>query len=158
MFWFKSRSDARKHGKERRMANVNPPPDSSRVPSPPPPPPPPKGGIIGQGRDSGPEDYVKISRKKLDRIEALVERIENGTLPMLRYSMTEPMSQALGYDENGNNTDLIAAADREAIDNGLYVRLSPDQTCPVCHLPMRSHPAVQGALWLTRACQGLVKL
>ena len=154
-----SRPDKPKNpGSLRRIANENPPPDPSRVPSPPPPPPPPRGGIIGQGRDSGPEDDVKISKANLKRLEALIDRIDANTLPLLRYSMPTPMSEALGYDSLGNNPTLVSEADRTTIEAGLYVRLSPDQTCPVCQQHMRSHPAVQGALWLTRACQGLVKL
>jgi hypothetical protein len=72
------------------------------------------------------------------------------------YRMTDAMQTALGYDAFGNNPDLVCEADKEALSN--IPRASGDATCDICHALLRLHPSVQGALWATRACYGIVKL
>lgn len=64
----------------------------------------------------------------------------------------------LHYDSFGNNPDLLTRADKRNIDAGRYLRASGDFECRCCGFPLRHHPRVQGALWLTRGCEGLVKL
>lgn len=65
---------------------------------------------------------------------------------------------ALGYDEFGNAHHLLTEADRRALNEGLFHRADGDALCRVCGQPYRVHPEVQGALWLKRACDCLVKL
>jgi hypothetical protein len=73
-----------------------------------------------------------------------------------RLSSTTRILEALGYDDMGNNPDLLCERDKAAIDRAL--RVSGDATCLGCGELYRLHPRVQGALWLVRACDGLVKL
>lgn len=71
--------------------------------------------------------------------------------------MPEGMARGLGYDADGNNQSLLAERDREEIDRGIP-RAAGTATCGKCGLELRLHPPVQGALWLTRTCEGIVKL
>lgn len=72
--------------------------------------------------------------------------------------MTEDMREALGYDEFGNNPRLLHPSDERIISKGEVRRVNGDMLCQKCHMPVRLHPKVQGALWVTRSCEGLVKL
>jgi len=71
--------------------------------------------------------------------------------------MTTQMADAFGYDHMGNAPHLLAELDRITIDAGLTPRAGGEALC-VCGCPYYLHPQVQGALWLRRACTGLVKL
>jgi len=71
--------------------------------------------------------------------------------------MTTAMSVAFGYDDHGNSPALLAEADRLVIDAGKFVRVAGEAPCQ-CGSLYRHHPTVQGAIWLHRACDGLVKL
>lgn len=71
--------------------------------------------------------------------------------------LTEAMRRAFGYDDFGTSERLLAETDRQAIDAGEYVRVAGESEC-TCGLKHRLHPPVQGALWLIRSCEGLVKL
>lgn len=66
--------------------------------------------------------------------------------------------EGLGYDLFGNADHLLTERDQDVIDAGLYVRVHGDAECPVCRHAYRHHPVVQGALWLVRGCDRLVKL
>jgi hypothetical protein len=68
------------------------------------------------------------------------------------------MLLALGYDDLGNNLNLLCRDDLEAIEAGQYLRASGEMVCRKCGCIYYDHPNVQGALWLRRACEGLVKL
>lgn len=70
--------------------------------------------------------------------------------------LTTAMREAFGYDSFGNAEDLIAEKDKRVIEAGIN-RASGGVICR-CRLPYYSHPPVQGALWLTRTCEGLYKL
>ncbi|GLS29942.1 hypothetical protein SAMN04488498_104353 [Mesorhizobium albiziae] len=70
----------------------------------------------------------------------------------------QAIQHSLGYDEFGNNPDLLTRADKRNLDRGRIARVSGDATCPACGEAYRLHPPVQGALWATRGCFGLVKL
>lgn len=73
--------------------------------------------------------------------------------------MTTKMREAFGYDEFGNCPKLLCKADREVINHGVWGRAGGTVLCTVCGCTYNIHPAVQGALWLTRSCDaGLVKL
>ncbi len=73
--------------------------------------------------------------------------------------MNFTMSECLGYDNMGNNHRLLCEADRKKLEAGEYLRVAGDAICVHCKLPFSLHPAVQGALWLNRACDGdLIKL
>jgi hypothetical protein len=73
--------------------------------------------------------------------------------------MNSTMSACLGYDNMGNNPRLLCEADRKKLESGEYFRVAGDAICTHCKCPFSLHPAVQGALWLNRACDGdLVKL
>ena len=64
-----------------------------------------------------------------------------------------------GYDDYGNQPALRTPEDHRRIEAGEYQRVGGDALCPVCGSPYHLHPAVQGALSLTRACPDvLVKL
>lgn len=76
----------------------------------------------------------------------------------MSYRMTDAMQTALGYDSFGTNPTLVCEADRRAMDAGQMIRVSGDAVCKGCGSPYRLHPPVQGALWLIRGCDGLVKL
>ena len=69
--------------------------------------------------------------------------------------MPTTMADGIGYDAAGNCDRLLCEGDRQMIDAGLYPRVGGDAPCPVCGSPYRLHPPVQGALWLTRGCDGL---
>lgn len=71
--------------------------------------------------------------------------------------LTEAMRDAFGYDALGNAEHLLAPLDRERLEEGEYLRVAGEADC-VCGLRYRLHPPVQGALWLRRGCEGLVKL
>jgi len=75
----------------------------------------------------------------------------------MSYRMTDMMQHLLGYDSLGNNFSLISEPDRAFIEEVGVPRASGEVTCK-CGSPYRIHPAVQGALWATRTCEGLVKL
>lgn len=76
----------------------------------------------------------------------------------MSYRMTDAMQTALGYDDLGNNPDLLCDKDRIALDTGNWIRASGDATCKLCGSLYRIHPPVQGCLALIRGCDGLVKL
>lgn len=69
--------------------------------------------------------------------------------------MPTAMARGLGYNDAGYNADLIAFGDAR---EEFVPRASGDAICSVCHYALRMHPPVQGALFLTRTCTGLVKL
>lgn len=73
---------------------------------------------------------------------------------------------SLGYDDFGNNEALLHPNDKAIIDgeaiNGRYgkygvPRAGGDSICK-CGATLYQHPKVQGALYLTRTCEGIVKL
>lgn len=70
----------------------------------------------------------------------------------------ETMRSFLGYDGNGNSVALLAEADRLFIENVGVPRAGGDVVCEKCGFIYYDHPPVQGALYLTRTCQGIVKL
>lgn len=70
---------------------------------------------------------------------------------------TTTMQDNFGYDADGNAPHLLAEQDRIALDRGEDRRVSGDALC-VCGTAYRLHPDVQGALWLKRGCEFLVKL
>lgn len=72
--------------------------------------------------------------------------------------MMTVMSDALGYDEWGNNPELLCEADKVKLEEGEWQRVGGDAVCDCCGLPWRAHPEVQGARWLRRGCRVLVKL
>lgn len=81
--------------------------------------------------------------------------------------MTSPsVLYSLGYDDMGNNPSLLHPDDKAMIDgdkpNGRYgctgvPRAGGDSVCK-CGYINYMHPPVQGALYLTRTCEGIVKL
>lgn len=71
--------------------------------------------------------------------------------------LTEKMRDAFGYDSFGNSDHLLAEKDRQEMDAGVP-RAGGTVLCPVCGVTYNAHPAVQGALWATRTCEGIVKL
>jgi hypothetical protein len=85
---------------------------------------------------------------------------EKPTNVSVNLSGTTETLRMQGYDENGNNPALLLPHDLERIEAGDYIRCcAGDAECPVCHSIYRTHPRVQGALWLRRACPDrLVKL
>jgi hypothetical protein len=70
----------------------------------------------------------------------------------------EGIRSGLGYDEMGNAAHLLTEVDRYALEKGDFIRADGNARCCVCDYPLNQHPPVQGALWLTRSCWGLVKL
>lgn len=74
---------------------------------------------------------------------------------MIRW-LTEAMRDALGYDEWGNNEALLAPVDKQALEEGTWMRAAGSMLCE-CGIEYRLHPKVQGCLWLTRTCLGLKK-
>ncbi|QTG12412.1 hypothetical protein G6M86_03755 [Agrobacterium tumefaciens] len=82
--------------------------------------------------------------------------------------MTSPsVLQSLGYDDWGNNPDLLHPKDKAIIDgeaeNGRYGKTGVPRAggraeCAKCGYPLEMHPKVQGALYFTRSCEGIVKL
>lgn len=72
--------------------------------------------------------------------------------------MMSSVKFGLGYDDFDNAPHLLAEADKRVIDQGLWIRASQDAICCVCGEKFKYHPQVQGALWLRRGCEGLVKL
>lgn len=62
---------------------------------------------------------------------------------------------SLGYDDMLNNPDLLHPKDKAELDAG--IRRAGDVLCK-CGWSYHSHPKVQGALWATRTCEGIVKL
>lgn len=70
--------------------------------------------------------------------------------------MTDKMRTALGYDEMGNAPQLLARCDEDVMPR--INRASGDVVCAVCGVKYYNHPPVQGALWATRTCEGIVKL
>lgn len=66
--------------------------------------------------------------------------------------------KALGYDEYGNCSALLTPYDKARIKKGDVHRVSGDAICAACNNPFKVHPRVQGALWITRGCNMLVKL
>lgn len=78
--------------------------------------------------------------------------------PASTFMMTDGMRVNLGYDDAGNNMSLVAIADHAAMSmNGGVPRASGDVVCK-CGSAYRLHPPVQGMLYLTRTCEGIVKL
>lgn len=70
--------------------------------------------------------------------------------------MLEEQRIAFGYDDFGNSSELVAESDKEKLLD--CNRASGDFICEICGVEYRKHPPVQGALWATRACNGIVKL
>ena len=73
------------------------------------------------------------------------------------FRMTMATAEFLGYDEHGNCEALLSEIDRQALEEGQYPRASGEVQCR-CGTIYYDHPRVQGALWLTRTCDGLRKL
>lgn len=73
------------------------------------------------------------------------------------FSMPSMTRDALGYDIFGNAPELVCAKDQIELEAGIP-RAGGDVECSVCHMLYKNHPPVQGALWATRTCKGLVKL
>lgn len=71
--------------------------------------------------------------------------------------MTTVMQENFGYDPDGNAPHLLAPQDAEALERGDFLRVAGESQCK-CGSLHRHHPPVQGALWLVRSCEGLVKL
>lgn len=69
--------------------------------------------------------------------------------------LTDKMREAFGYDSFGNSPQLLAEADRLAL---LDLRRAGGDVVCRCGVKYVNHPAVQGALWATRTCEGIVKL
>lgn len=67
------------------------------------------------------------------------------------------MREALGYDEMGNNPALLTRDDALALREGTWRRAAGETLCR-CGAAYYVHPPCQGALWLVRTCEGLVKL
>jgi hypothetical protein len=73
---------------------------------------------------------------------------------------------SLGYDDWGNHPALLHPNDKLAIDgeidNGRYgktgVPRAGGETICKCGFSFYLHPPVQGALYFTRTCEGIVKL
>lgn len=74
----------------------------------------------------------------------------------MSYRMTTQMQEELGYDMFGNAGRLVASIDRIPLVG--TPRAGGDVICRRCGVLYRLHPAVQGALWATRTCEGIVKL
>lgn len=81
--------------------------------------------------------------------------------------MTSPsVLHSLGYDDMGNHSGLLHPDDKRAIegdaDNGRYGRTGVPRACGdavcKCGYIFCHHPPVQGALYFTRTCEGIVKL
>jgi hypothetical protein len=70
---------------------------------------------------------------------------------------TTEMLRRAGYDDMGNAPHLVAEQDRLVLERGGDRRVGGDALCS-CGSEYRLHPLVQGALWLHRSCDGLVKL
>jgi hypothetical protein len=68
--------------------------------------------------------------------------------------LTDKMREVFGYDSFGNCDRLTAEADKD-VD---IPRAGGDVVCRVCGVKYVHHPAVQGRLWATRTCEGIVKL
>lgn len=67
--------------------------------------------------------------------------------------------EKLGYDNLGNNPNLLAPLDAARIQKGEYIRTSGEAICQECGAAFYNHPKVQGALWLNRGCPNtLLKL
>jgi len=143
---------------KKEAANINPPPLEARPSQPPPPPPPIESYRIKtmEGRK------VRVTGGHMGPTEGGSDTPPMGgssvRAPRLSALMPSIMQYHLGYDDSGNNSELLAEADRAIIENGGYVRVSGDAPCPKCQCSYRSHPVVQGALWLHRGCDRLVKL
>lgn len=71
--------------------------------------------------------------------------------------LTDQMREAFGYDSYGNSMRLLCQSDRIMMARGVP-RAGGDVACRTCGVLYRNHPAVQGALWATRTCEGIVKL
>jgi hypothetical protein len=78
----------------------------------------------------------------------------------------ESVRLSLGYDEWGNHAGLLHPDDKQRIDgetpNGRYgntgvPRAGGEAVCK-CGFIFYLHPPVQGALYFTRTCEGIVKL
>lgn len=81
--------------------------------------------------------------------------------------MTSPsILHSLGYDDMGNHAGLLHPSDKAIMDgeaeNGRYgrtgvPRAAGEAVCK-CGYIYYHHPAVQGALYFRRTCEGIVKL
>jgi len=71
--------------------------------------------------------------------------------------LTDKMREAFGYDSFGNSHKLLASHDRLMMRRNVP-RAGGDVVCTVCGVIYARHPPVQGALWATRTCEGIVKL
>lgn len=71
--------------------------------------------------------------------------------------LTEKMRTAFGYDSYGNSHELLSEKDRREMNKGVP-RAGGEVLCCVCGVTYNIHPRVQGALWATRTCEGIVKL
>jgi hypothetical protein len=73
--------------------------------------------------------------------------------------LTDKMREAFGYDSFGNSHKLLSSFDRLMMHRrGGVPRAGGDVVCAVCGVKYVLHPPVQGALWATRTCEGIVKL
>ena len=72
-------------------------------------------------------------------------------------NIPKPIRENLGYDAHGDNPDLLLPADRAVIMSGGVRRTGGAVLCR-CGLYYHQHPCVQGALYLLRTCEGIVKL
>ncbi len=71
--------------------------------------------------------------------------------------MMTVIADGLGYDAMGNAPHLLAPVDAARLEQGDFTRVDGEALCK-CGAQYRLHPDVQGALWLTRGCDRLVKL
>jgi hypothetical protein len=71
--------------------------------------------------------------------------------------LTEKMREAFGYDQFGNSHKLLSSYDRLMMRRGVP-RAAGTVLCQQCMVTYNLHPPVQGALWATRTCEGIVKL
>lgn len=68
---------------------------------------------------------------------------------------------SLGYDDMGNNAALLHPDDKRVIegeDGGSGIPRASHMVVCKCGYEYWMHPKVQGALYFTRTCQGIVKL
>lgn len=71
--------------------------------------------------------------------------------------LTDKMRTVFGYDSFGNSPELVCEKDARELEAGIP-RAGGTVICRVCGVTYNIHPSVQGALWATRTCEGIVKL
>lgn len=77
---------------------------------------------------------------------------------MTPISLVYRIRQLKEHDAQGNNSLLLSAKDKELIDAGDWMRAGGECVC-TCGYKYSQHDPVNGALWMTRLCNGkLVKL